>query len=138
MGFDLAKAMGFDKLGLNYEITMDGIDGECFNYSIFFTDGVTDAKLDEVQKAIGEFEDSISGEDDDHAGYISVSKSDSKIEIYHDIGNVRNENAAIHGILKAFNNVSGIKKVIVNEGMDAFDDFDDFEDFEHYDEAIED
>ena len=137
MGFDWNKYMGFDKLGLNYSIKMDGIEGECFSYSIYFTGDATDEKLEETRKAVGQFEDSLSGEDD-YAGYISVAKSGNKIEIYHDIGNVKNENEAIHGVLKSLNNVSDIKNVIVNEGMGGFDDFEDFDDFEHDIEAIED
>ena len=53
-------------------------------------------------------------------GYIDVSKNDEKVSIYLDTGNVEPEDidAAVTGILKALNKVTGIKKVIVNEDCD--------------------
>jgi hypothetical protein len=53
-------------------------------------------------------------------GYIDVSKNDDKLNIYLDLGNTdyENQDTAIKGILKALNNIRGIKSVIVNEDCD--------------------
>ncbi len=116
--------LGLDKIKPYYEAHMEGIEGECFDYSIYFEDAVTDEKFEEVCKAIREFHKPYDDKDI-YLGYIDVSKQDDKIFIYLDLGNVdpNYENTSIQGILKALNNVSGIKSVIVNEGCDCDFDF---------------
>lgn len=121
MDFDLTKAMGLDKLGLYYNIKADGIEGECFNYSIYLDGDVTEEKCCEIGSAISEFFAPYS-EKEIYTGYLNISKEDDKVEIYLDLGNVepQYENVSINGILQALNNVSGIKSVIVNEGLYDF------------------
>lgn len=116
MDFELDGMMGFDKLDLYFEAHMAGIDGECFNYNVYFEGGYSDAKLEETNKAIEEFLAPFNDEEVD-LGYIDVSKMDDKVNIYLDLGNVEPEEQdnAIKGILKALNKVAGIEKVIVNE-----------------------
>lgn len=116
MGYELDDMMGFDKLGLYYEAHMAGFDGECFLYSVYFEDELTDEKFAEADEAIGEFFRPYS-EQDIYLGYVDVSKAEDKVIIYLDLGNVEPEDSdtAIKGILKALNNVVGIKQVIVNE-----------------------
>lgn len=111
--------MNFEALGLYYEASVAGFDGECFDYSVYFEDALTDEKIGEISQAICEFHKPYE-EKDIYLGYIDVSKEDDKARIYLDLGNVEPEyeNTAIHGILKALNNVSGIKKVILNEDCD--------------------
>jgi hypothetical protein len=117
MEYEFDSMMGFDRLGLYFEAHLAGIDGECFNYSVYFDNGVTDEKTDEVNKAIDEFIKPYS-EKDIYMGYIDVSENDGKVNIYLDHGGVNpyDETTSINGILKALNNVKGISKVIVNEG----------------------
>lgn len=119
MEYELDGMMGFDKMDLYYEVHMAGIDGECFNYSVYFEDGCSDAKLEETKKAVDEFV--IPNEDEDiYMGYIDVSQNDDNVNIYLDLGNVEpeDEDIAIKGILRALNKVSGIKSVIINEDCD--------------------
>ncbi len=113
-GFD--SMMGFEKLGLYFEAHIAGIDGECFNYSVYFDNRITDEKLDEANKAIDEFINPYNDKDI-YMGYIDVSENDGKVNIYLDLGGINpdDEATAINGILKALNNVKGISKVIVNE-----------------------
>lgn len=116
---DFDSMMGFDKLDLYFEAHVAGFDGECFDYSIYFEEGSSDDKLKEINTAINEF---IAPYDEKeiYMGYIDVSKNDEKVSIYLDTGNVEPEDidAAVTGILKALNKVTGIKKVIVNEDCD--------------------
>lgn len=128
MGFDLTKAMGFDKLGLYYSIKVDGLDGECFNYSVYLDGDVTEEKYKEICNAIDNFRNPYD-EKDIYMGYYSVSKEDNKVEVYLDLGNVEPnyEDTSINGILLALNGVSGIKSVVINEGIDVFyEGLDDF------------
>ncbi|MDE7098822.1 MAG: hypothetical protein K2O60_06715 [Ruminococcus sp.] len=122
MDFDLTKSMGLDKLGLYYSIKADGIDGECFHYSVYLDGDVTEEKCYEIGIAIGEFFASYD-EKEIYTGYLDISKEDDKIFIYLDLGNVKPqyEDISINGILQALNNVSGIKSVVINEGIDDFD-----------------
>lgn len=122
MDFDWTKAMGLDKLGLYYNIKADGIEGECFDYSVYLDGDVTEEKYKEICNAVHDFQEPYE-EKDIYMGYLDISKEDDKIFIYLDLGNVtpQYEQASIEGILKALNNVSGIKSVIINEGLDDFD-----------------
>ncbi|MDE5570258.1 MAG: hypothetical protein K2J47_03680 [Ruminococcus sp.] len=122
MDFDLTKAMGLDKLGLYYSIKADGIEGECFDYSVYLDGDVTEEKCQEICKAIEDFQKPYE-EKEIYTGYLDISKESDKINIYLDLGNVKPqyENVSINGILLALNNVSGIKSVVVNEGLDDFD-----------------
>lgn len=120
--FDWDNALGLTKLDLNYPAHAEGIEGECFNYSIYFTDGTAnDDKANDVTNAINDFDFKLTG--DDYMGYLDVSAESDKVSVYLDLGNVapQNENKIIHGILLALNSVKGIKNVIVNEGCGDFD-----------------
>lgn len=121
MDFDLTKSMGLDKLGLYYSIKADGIEGECFNYSIYLDGDVTEEKCNEIGKAISDYFKPYD-EKEIYTGYLNISKKDDKIFIYLDLGNVKPqyEDVSINGILQALNNVSGIKSVIINEGLYDF------------------
>lgn len=128
MGFDLTKAMGFDKLGLYYNVKVDGIEGECFNYNVYFDGYVTEEKCRKIADAIHELRVPYE-EKDIYMGYLDVSKETDIVRIYLDLGNVKPdyEDISIKGILQALNKVSGIKSVIVNEGIDVFyEGLDDF------------
>lgn len=113
MEYELDSMMGFDKLGLYYEVHMAGIDGECFHYSIYFKEGLIQKKWQETELAVNDFIDSY----DVYLGDIDILQEDDKVMIELDLGNVESEyeNIAIEGILKALNNVFGIDSVILNE-----------------------
>ncbi len=114
---ELNSMIELDKLNLYYEVHMVGLDGECFTYSIYFKDEINDEKVEKVAKAIEEFENQYNDDEDSYIGYIDVSKEGNKVNIFLDLGNVspNYENISIQGILKAINNVPGIKQVIINE-----------------------
>lgn len=116
MEYELDRMMGLDQLDLYFEAHMEGIDGECFNYSVYFEDGCPDAKVEETDRAVTEFAESF--DEEDYPGYMDVSKMDDKANIYLDLGNTDPEESdtIIKGILKALNQVAGIKTVIINEG----------------------
>lgn len=120
--------MNFDRLNLYYDTRMDGFDGECFDYSVYLDGDITEEKYQEICKAVHDFVAPYE-EKDIYMGYLSISKEDDKIFIYLDLGNVKPdyEQVSIDGILLALNKVSGIKLVVVNEGIDVFyEGLDDF------------
>ncbi len=90
-----------------------------YNYIVYIVLDYSDDKLKENDTAINEFFTPYNDKEI-YLGYIDVSKEDEKVNIYLDTGNVEPEDidTAITGILKALNNVSGIKNVIVNEDCD--------------------
>jgi hypothetical protein len=112
----LDDVLGITRLGLSYPTHTEGIEGECFNYSVYFTDDTAgEEKAATVRNVVESFDFGL--KDDDYAGYLSISADKDKVTIYLDLGNVQpgNENKVIHGILLALNNVQDIKSVIINE-----------------------
>lgn len=118
MEYEFDFMMGLEELDLYYEAHMVGFDGECFTYSVYFDEELTEEKFKEMDEAIQRFVESY--DEDTYLGYIDVKQDDGKGSIYLDIGNVEpsNENVAMKGILKALNTVSGINKVLVNEELE--------------------
>ena len=114
---DWDQVLGLTKLSLNYTVHSDGMEGECFTYSVYFNDDTVDEeKADALKNAIQEYDFKLNG--DDYTGYLDISIDKNKVSIYLDLGNVepQNENNIIHGILFAINTIHGIKNVIINEG----------------------
>ena len=116
--FDFDSILGVDQLDLNYEAHVAGFDGESFLYSVYFDDGVTDEKTEEIQQVMSDYS-SQNGDEENYMGYIDVYKGEDQIMIYLDLGGVseENSNVAVTGVLKALNSVSDIKSVIINEEM---------------------
>ena len=114
--FDFDSIFGIDQLDLNYEAHVAGFDGESFLYSVYFDDGVTDEKTEEIQQVMSDYS-SQNGDEENYMGYIDVYKGEDQMMIYLDLGGVseENSNVAVTGVLKALNSVSGIKSVIINE-----------------------
>jgi hypothetical protein len=114
---DWDQALGLKELSLNYSVHAEGFEGECFNYSVYFNDDAADEeKAKAVRNAINAYDFELEG--DDYIGYLNVTADENRVSVYLDLGNteLQNENNIIHGILLALNSVSGIKKVIFNEG----------------------
>ena len=119
--FEWDKALGIDRLTLNFPAHAEGMEGECFLYSVYFAGGTAGQKeADAVLEAIRQYDFQLVG--DDYIGYTSVTPKDGKISIYLDLGNTEPQNGdkIIHGILLALNNIQGIEKVIVNEDCDVY------------------
>ena len=116
--FDFDSIFGIDQLDLNYEAHVAGFDGESFLYSVHIDGGVTDEKVDEIQQVMADYS-SQNADEEHYMGYIDIYNGEDQIMIYLDLGGVSEENSnmAVTGILNALNSVSGIKSVIINEGM---------------------
>ena len=116
--FDFDSIFGIDQLDLNYEAHVAGFDGESFLYSVHIDGGVTDEKVDEIQQVMADYS-SQNGDEENYMGYIDIYNGEDQIMIYLDLGGVSEENSnmAVTGILNALKNVSGMKSVIINEGM---------------------
>ena len=110
------EAFGLTKLALNFPAYADGMEGECFRYSVYFSDDTADEeKANAVRNAIRNYDFGLTA--DVYTGYISVSAEEQMVSVFLDLGNAepQNENRLIQGILLALNDVPGIKKVIINE-----------------------
>lgn len=118
--FDWDDSLGLKKLSLSYPVHAEGMEGECFTYSVYFETIAGEQERKAVINAIKTYDFNLSG--DDYIGYTNVTAKDGKVEIYLDLGNTQpeNEERIIHGILLALNGLPGIHRVIVNEGYDNF------------------
>lgn len=112
---EMLEMLELNELDLKYEVGIEGFDGECFMYSVYFEDKVSEENYASVEKVIEEYINQ-NEEDDEYPGYISVTNEENKVSIYHDLGNTDGTNRHIHGVLNAINSVPGVKKVIINEG----------------------
>jgi hypothetical protein len=118
---ELDEMLGLSTLTLSYPVHTEGFDGECFTYSIYFTDGNADeTRADAVSKAFDAYD---FGLEDDYIGYLDISAAEGKISVYHDFGGLEPESCMtiLHGVLLALNGIDGIKKVVINEGGSDFD-----------------
>ena len=114
MTYELDSMIGLDKLELSYEAHMAGFDGECFLYGVYFGDALTEDKAEEVNRAVSGFFRNVG----DTGAYFSVDLRAEKVSIYVDLGGVMEpacQDMIIKGVLRALNDVKGIKTVLINE-----------------------
>lgn len=104
-----------DKLGLKYEAHFKGLDGENFYYTVEFDrplpDDIEAQVWEQIEKKCGK------ATEDNYYGCIVISRSknsDSELDIYLDLGS-SNDTKAITGILRALNEIEGVKSVLVND-----------------------
>ena len=103
MAYNLDDMFKFNELNTYFDIHVAGLDGECFEYNIYFEDGAYD--------------------DEDYLGYIDISLAEDSVFVYLDLGSIEDCDRSIYGIVEAFRDVQGIREVIVNESMDGMEDF---------------
>lgn len=118
---DMGAYMGFDKLGLGYDVSMDGIDGEMFDYSVYFDHEVTQADRDAVSAEIDKLYENY--DEDAYYGDISLWQDESfdkeKVVVVLDLGNA-DDGSMITDILEAIDRVDGVSRVVINEGADEY------------------
>ncbi len=122
MEYKWDNSFKFGSLNTYFEVHVAGMEGECFDYSIYFEDGADEEKVKEVSKAINEWASQY--DEDDYLGYIDAKLDEEKVFVYLDLGSIEDCDRSIYGIVEALKNVKGIKSVIVNESLAGLDDFD--------------
>lgn len=105
---ELREMLKLDELNLNYEIKIADFDGENFSYTVTESDYGAESLLEKVREAL---DDLLANPE---CGYIDAYAED-KVRVYQDTGNCENPLQAVHMLLCTFNEVSGIKEVIINE-----------------------
>ncbi|MCR5322261.1 MAG: hypothetical protein K6E85_03185 [Lachnospiraceae bacterium] len=116
---DFEEMLGIKNLGLYFSARVEGFEGENFTYSVY-SDGVDISEMKEkIAKAVDCFVSEYETKNI-YMGYIDVSVEGEKVFIYQDLGNVEPENnkLAVQELLKAVGTVSGVKEVVINEGLD--------------------
>lgn len=102
--------------GHDFEVTVDGFDGEMFSYSIYFGHDITQADTDELDRRIGTLYDDYA--EDNYYGDITVCEPDGNMaEIILDLGNADDERM-VNKIIYALDGMDGIEKVVINEGAE--------------------
>ena len=124
MEYKLDSFFKFDTIGTSFEVHVAGIEGECFEYNIYFEEGADKDKVTEVDMSIHEWSSQYG--EDDYVGYIDVSLAENSVHVYLDLGGVEPEacDRSIYGIVNAIKDIKGIQCVIVNENADGMDGFD--------------
>ena len=115
---DWNRILGLTALSLSYPVHAEGMDGECFSYRIYFSDGTAgEEKANAVRDAVLAFDFGLNG--DDYIGYTDFSADEQTVSVYLDLGNTepQNQYKIMHGILLALNSVPGIQKAILNEDV---------------------
>ncbi len=106
---------GIGELGLYYDAHIEGMDGEMFIYKAEFSRDIGEDTSKEfyamLEKKCGKLD-----EDNFYGEVFAEIKSARELEIVLDLGNAA-EDKAITGILRALNEIEGVAKVTVNEGI---------------------
>ena len=108
---ELREVLGLDELRLDYVVTIEDFNGECFTFSVRATDDTVKDFYEKIQEKMAEYQQSAV----DYAGYIDVYEEQDKVSVYYDTGNVEDGVSAVHGLLYAINEVSGVQSVVINE-----------------------
>ena len=112
------EVLGIDTEAFDYEVTVEGFDGEMFIYSVYFDHDVTQGDTEKMNSRIEALYEDCG--EDDYYGYIMVGDPDgSKCDIMLDLGNADDERM-IGGILYALDGMDGIERVIINEGAGEY------------------
>lgn len=122
MEYKLDSFFHFDSLNTYFEVHVAGIEGECFEYNIYFEDGADEEKVSLVSEAIEKWSSGF--DEDDYVGYINVNLAEDSVFVYLDLGSIEDCDRSIYGIVEAIKDIKGIKSVIVNESSEGMDDFD--------------
>lgn len=115
----------YSTLGLYFEAQLAGFDGEMFYYTVYLTEPNTEEKRREIDEALDAHFSQYAGKEGIYTGdYWTGEGDERRAEITLDLGNCRGpygfDDEVVKGVLKALNNVTGIQKVIVNEGCDDY------------------
>lgn len=108
---ELREMLGLDDLRLDYMVKIEDFDGECFGFSVRATDENINGLYEKIKDKMSDYQQAA----DDYVGYIDVSVQQDKVSIYYDTGNVENGLSAVHGLLYAINEVTGVQSVVINE-----------------------
>lgn len=116
----MEEMLGIDKLGLSYDVRVDGFDGESFVYSIYFDRSVTDRDIEETDMRLLAL--SQQNSEEEYHGYISPAYpgGDNMLYFMLDLGNA-DDDEFIGAILSTLDGMEGISEVVINEGVDEYD-----------------
>lgn len=108
---ELREMLGLDDLKLDYMVKIENFDGENFVFSVRAEDNNVNDLYEKIKEKLVNYQQVAA----DYAGYIDVYEEQDKVSIYYDTGNVVDGLSAIHGLLYAVNEVTGVQSVVINE-----------------------
>lgn len=108
---ELREMLRLDDLRLDYMVKIEDFDGECFVFSVRATDSNVNDLYEKIKEKMTNYQQSAAG----CAGYIDVYEEQDKVSVYYDTGNVEDGLSAVHGLLYAINEVTGVQSVVINE-----------------------
>jgi len=108
---ELREMLGLDDLSLDYMVKIEDFDGECFTFSVRATDDKVHDLYERIKEKMTQYQQAA----EDYVGYIDVNEEQDKVSVYYDTGNVGDGLSAVHGLLYAMNEVTGVQSVVINE-----------------------
>lgn len=121
MAYNFDDMFKFNELNTYFDIHVAGLDGECFEYNIYFEGEADESRVEEISAAIDQWQSQY--DEDDYLGYIDITQADDSVFVYLDLGSIEDCDRSIYGIVEAIKDVQGIREVIVNESMEGMEDF---------------
>ena len=121
MAYNWDNMFKFNELNTYFDIHVAGLDGECFEYNIYFEGAADESRAEEISAAINQWQSQY--DEDDYLGYIDITQADDSVFVYLDLGSIEDCDRSIYGIVEAIKDVQGIREVIVNESMEGMEDF---------------
>lgn len=121
MAYNFDDMFKFNELNTYFDIHVAGLDGECFEYNIYFEGVADESKVEEISAAINQWQSQY--DEDDYLGYIDITQADDSVFVYLDLGSIEDCDRSIYGIVEAIKDVQGIREVIVNESMEGMEYF---------------
>lgn len=121
MAYNFDDMFKFNELNTYFDIHVAGLDGECFEYNIYFEGAADENKAEEISAAIDQWQSQY--DEEDYLGYIDISLEEDHVFVYLDLGSIEDCDRSIYGIVEAFKDVQGIREVIVNESMEGMEGF---------------
>lgn len=109
---ELREMLGLNDLRLDYMVTIEEFDGECFTFSVRATNDNVKDLYEKIHEKMTEYQKGVA---DAYAGYIDVNEEQDKVSVYYDTGNVEDGLAAMHGLLYALNEIPEVQSVVINE-----------------------
>lgn len=121
MAYNFDDMFKFNELNTYFDIHVAGLDGECFEYNIYFEGAADENKAEEISAAIDQWQSQY--DEEDYLGYIDISLEEDHVFVYLDLGSIEDCDRSIYGIVEAIKDVQGIREVIVNESMEGMEGF---------------
>jgi len=86
MAYNFDDMFKFNELNTYFDVHVAGLDGECFEYSIYFEGTADETRVEEISAAIDQWQSQY--DEEDYLGYIDISLKEYHVFVYLDLGSI--------------------------------------------------